>query len=94
MYTWQVKPNNGFPYEKRCINTVECTIIIPPTPIVPIPTLPSDISYLIYPKESTPAIALHVNENIPKTTQTKDANDPVDLSTGDFTYSNTIMHLE
>lgn len=50
------------------------------------------LSYLS--KRIYPSYCITCKWEYSKTTQTKDANDPVDLSTGDFTYSNTIMHLE
>ena len=36
---------------------------------------------------------MNATRNIATTTPSKDALDPVNLSTGDFTYSNTLLHL-
>lgn len=59
----------------------------------PLPILSTDISLGIYPKSDIAAIFINTEKNIASTTLAKDANDPVNLTTGDFTYSNTLMHL-
>jgi RHS repeat-associated protein len=67
---------------------------IPPvTTPIPLPFLPSDISLGIYTGSNLTAILTNQEKNINSTILTKDALDPVDLATGDFRYSNTLMHL-
>jgi hypothetical protein len=61
--------------------------------VTSLPTLPTDITLAIFPQTDIASIFINSTENNEQNTPSKDALDPVDLATGDFTYVNTLMHL-
>lgn len=96
-YFYNITPDNTGSYTRKCINIANCLTSGWYTPPVPqpiiLPYLPPDISLGIYITSDLTAILTNTEKNISSTISTKDALDPVDLATGNFTYSNTLMHL-
>ena len=98
-YYWQVTPDNWTAYPQRCINMgcIEGWTYIPSqpnsTPLFTVPTLQDVLKLNVYSDERLPHIFSNTSNNTSITTQSQDALDPVNLSTGDFTYNNTLLHL-
>ncbi len=65
-------------------------------PVIATPSfliVPQDVSLAIFPQADIASLFINTQSNSLITTPTKDALDPVHLATGDFTYSNTLLHL-
>jgi hypothetical protein len=48
----------------------------------------------LFPEDQASAIISHIADNVSTTVQDSDALDPVDLATGEFSYDNTLIHLD